>query len=193
MLVSKVVEGDDASFRELEIIAKPLLVSLSSYFSSLHSKFEFDDMYSICLESLYRACLSFNHDNPSFLSYAKNIMYKSCSKEVKHWNYAIRNVFDNHEISFEISNPLIIDSSGTPIDIVAENEAHKEFEDNVESILIDNFDSKKAQALRLHIIHNKKVSEIAKIMDLHYKNVHSIIRRGLPKLRDEYALRFLDK
>jgi RNA polymerase sigma factor (sigma-70 family) len=183
VLVKEAKDGNQGSFRELEEVAKPLLISLSNRFAGFHDKFEFDDFYSIGLYALHKACMSFNEGNPSFLSYAKVIILRSFWREVEHWNQAKRNIFLNNEVSFETEELLYSDN----LDEIA---FANEFREKLSLIIDDCFEEKRSKILKSYLFNNAKVIDISNDMGLNYKHVHKIIERGLKKIKDEYTSRY---
>jgi RNA polymerase sigma factor (sigma-70 family) len=196
-LVVRVAEGDGDSFRELELIAKPLMVNLSEYFSGLHHKFEFDDFYSICRNALYEACLEYDRRNPSFISYSKTVMRNQCCRELEHWNAGMRNIFEQHEVSCDIisgecshSKEVIQLKTDKTTEDIALN---TEFNENVNEIITDIFDNEKAEVMRLYINKDMRPVDIAEVTGLHYQNTYSIITRGMKRITKEYNRKYLDK
>lgn len=198
LVANVVLDKDSDSFSELEGLAKPLLINLSSYFSSLHEKFEFDDFYSICLNALYQSCLIYNPKNPSFLSYTKSIMLRQCWRELEYWNADMRNIFkisetDGETIKKEDVDRVSLNMLREKSSDVEDEIIKDEFRGHIDSIISQQFDEKKAEVLRLYIIHDMRPIDISIKTGLHYKNTHSIITRGLAKITKEYNLKFLDK
>lgn len=184
VLVKMTQEGSEQSFRELEEVAKPLLISLSNRFASFHSKFEFDDFYSIGLHALHKACMSFNEGNPSFLNYAKVIILRSFWREIEHWNQGKRDIFQNSEVPLDKEEIQYQDD----FDEIA---FMCEFRERVNIILDECFDDKKAMIIRMYIFKDKQVVHIANELGLNYKSTHKIIERGMIKLKNEYVKRFV--
>jgi RNA polymerase sigma factor (sigma-70 family) len=187
-LAMSVKNGDNDAFRELEGVARPLLVSLSNKFSRFHYKFEFDDFYSIGLLALYKACLSFREGNPSFLNYAKLVIVRAFWREIEYWNQNKRNVFENSEVEIKESDDLYYNFDMDDVVFTSD------FRSNVDTILDDCFNEKKSQILKMYFLQNMKVVDIANELRLNYKQVHKTIERGTKKVKVEYVKRyFLDK
>lgn len=190
-LVKNVQEGDCDSFGELERLARPLLVHYATYFSGLHYKFEYDDFYSICLNALYEACMKYDHRNPSFLSYAKRFMKNQCNRELEYWNMEMRNIFKIKEIMIGLEREVNTKEPSLIELATVEDETFKdEFHNNVDSIINSLFDSEKAEVLRLYIFNDMRPRDIAEHKSLKYHRTYSIIRRGVPKIEEEYKIRF---
>lgn len=190
-LVRKVQEGDCDSFGELERLARPLLVHYATYFSNLHYKFEYDDFYSICLNALYEACLAYDARNPSFMSYAKRFMSNQCNRELEYWNMEMRNIFKTKEIMVGLERD--IDTKETRLIALStvDNQVLKdEFRGNINSIIDSLFDNEKAEVLRLYIFNDMRPRDIADYKNSEYHHIYSIIRRGFPKIAEEYKNRF---
>jgi RNA polymerase sigma factor (sigma-70 family) len=185
-LVRRARDGDEIAFRELELVAKPLLVSLSRKFTKYHNKFEFEDLYSIALNSLYKACVSYNERNPSFLDYAKLIIIRDFWREIKYWNAKRRNSFEFSEVPIDsVSETLIFDNSEEfDIEIIK-----SDVRDNISVIITECFDARKGEMLRRYFIENHRVIDIANDMDIKYKNVYSVVNRGMNKIVHEYRKR----
>jgi RNA polymerase sigma factor (sigma-70 family) len=195
-LVAKVVEGDGDSFRQLEGLAKPLMVSHSEYFSSLHYKFEFDDFYSICLNALYEACIKYDPKNPSFFSYAKSFMKRQCCRELEYWNAEMRDIFEQEEISCDrqvydldkdMESSLQLRDERETLEIAEE----REFTRHITEIISSSFEGEKALVMYLYIIKDMSPKNISIQTGLHYQNTYAIIRRGITKIKDEYRARYL--
>lgn len=182
-LAYQVKDGDNEAFRELESIAKPLLISISNRFSSYHHRFEFEEFYAISLEAMYKACMEYNGLNPSFLDYAKKFMLNRCYREVEHWNQGVRNIFENDEVGVEE-----LDRESYQDDMF-EQLCKSEFRKQVIEIIDENFDSRKAKILKMHIIEDKRISTIATELNVDYKNAYSVIRRGTKKIIEKYTER----
>ncbi len=188
MLAQCASRGDNEAFGELVGVAKPLLVSLANRFSNYHDKFEFDDFYSVGLLALYKACQSYSAENPSFLDYAKLIILRACWREIEYYNQGKRNVFENREIEMEDSEEFIYSED------LSQAVFLNEFREQLNLIIDECFDEKKAQILKMHIMQDMKVCDIANETRLNYKHVHKIIERGTQKIKKEYANRYvLDK
>lgn len=190
-LVKNVKEGDCDSFGELERLARPLLVHYATYFAGLHRKFEYEDFYSICLNALYEACMEYNPKNPSFLSYSKIFMRNHCNRELEYWNMEMRNIFKVEEIMIGLEREI----ASKEVDLIAlatvEDKASRdEFRNNVNSIIDSMFDDEKAEVLRLYIFNDMRPRDIADHKNFRYHHTYSIIRRGVPKIEEEYKTRF---
>jgi RNA polymerase sigma factor (sigma-70 family) len=180
-LVYQVRDGNNRAFEELERIAKPLLVSLSNRFANYHYRFEFEDFYMIALNAMYRACFEYDERNPSFLDFAKVFIFNRCSSEIEYWNQGKRNIFDNDEVEFDNLHGHAY--SDDMVDTIFIND----FRSQVIEIIDENFDETKAKVLKLHILEDKKVVDIANELGLQYKNVYSVIQRGTKKIINKYA------
>jgi RNA polymerase sigma factor (sigma-70 family) len=190
-LVKKTAEGDCDSFGELERLARPLLVHYATYFSGLHYKFEYEDFYSICLRALYEACLQYNPKNPSFLSYAKRFMTNQCNRELEYWNMEMRNIFKVKEIMVGLEREIDTNENRLIQLATVEDKAFSdEFRNNVNLIIDSMFDNDKAEVLRLHIFYDMRPRDIADYRNSEYHKTYSIIRRGVPKIAEEYKNRF---
>lgn len=191
LLVHAVNSGNQDAFKELEGVAKPLLVSLSHKFSNYHHKFEYDDFYSISLLALYQACGKFSQDNPSFLDFAKLFICRACWREIEYWNQAKRNIFQVHEIAFDVDENELLYEVGliSYVDSSFDQIFESDFRTKVNQIIDDCFDESKSHILKKRIFNNEKVCNIAKDTSLSYKHVHKIIERGTKKIQKEYALR----
>ncbi|WP_124118415.1 MULTISPECIES: sigma-70 family RNA polymerase sigma factor [Paenibacillus] len=188
MLALSASHGDNIAFGELVGVAEPLLVSLANRFSSYHHKFEFDDFYSVGLLALYKACQSFKAENPSFLDYAKLVILRAYWREIEYYNQGKRNVFENREVEMGDSDDFIYS------DDLSQTVFLSDFREQLNLIIDDCFDEKKAQIIRMHIMQDMKVCDIASETRLNYKHVHKIIERGTQKIKKEYASRYvLDK
>lgn len=186
-LAISVKNGNKDAFGELEEVARPLLVSLSNRFSRYHYKFDFDDFYSIGLLAIYNACMTYNRENPSFLDYAKVFILREFWHEIKYWNAQCRNVFNTSEATLDCIMEL------TTSDEV--EQLHKEleisdFRNNLINLIDELFDKDKARMIKMYILEERKIIDIASIMDLKYKKVYSAISRGLEKIISEYVMRF---
>lgn len=200
-LVAKVAEGNDGAFTELRDIAQPLTSNLSNYFSQLHYKFEYDDFYSICLNGLYQACLSFDDRNPCFLSFAKVVMTRACWREVDYWNMEMRNIFKVQEVSIVQEWVDKEEDLGASLQGIYDDKEldacdillYNEYRSDLAQIIDEVFDSVKAEVIKLYLFDDMSVSNISKKCGLKYKNTYSIITRGVSRVQKEYSLRFLDK
>jgi RNA polymerase sigma factor (sigma-70 family) len=190
LLVKKVVEGDSYAFGELEGLAKPLIVHLSDYYSSLHRKFEYDDFYSICLNALYEACLEYDSKNPSFLSYAKTFMVNHCRRELEYWNADMRNIFNKKEIQIGLERDIPNENRLLCFITIEDEVMRNEFRNNINEIISSIFDDTKAEILRLYINKDMRPRDIAFITGLEYQNTYSIIKRGMKKIAIEYKKRY---
>lgn len=188
-LAIRVKNGDQDAFRELEGIAKPLLISLSNQFSNYHYKFEYEDFYSIGMTSLYVACLSYNEQNPSFLDYAKLIILREFWKQIKYWNAERRNIFTNKEVAVDV----LVELGLEPIceEDINESAYLAEFRGRIEGIINDSYESEKAKVLKMYFIGGNRIVDIAKDMKIDYKNAYALIQRGAKKITREYAERYL--
>lgn len=200
-LVANTVEGCNDSFKRLEGLASPLIKSLANEFSSMHYKFEYEDFYSICMSGLYDACLSYNHDNPSFLSYAKMVMRRHCTRELEYWNAQKRNIFMLEEVTMDcdlfdpdssFTDRVIFASNRWQEEVTEKEMLKNEFRDEIIEIIDDCFNETKANILKLYIVEDMRVSEISKNVGIGYKNVYSVVSRGVKKIEQEYIIRFLD-
>jgi RNA polymerase sigma factor (sigma-70 family) len=183
ILVKETKEGNQEAFRELEGVAKPLLISLSNKFAAFHDKFEFEDFYSIGLHSLHKACMSFKDGNPSFLNYAKVIILRSFWREVDYWNQGKRNIFQNSEVSFETEEI----SYANNLDEIA---FMGEFRDNLNAIIDECFEKKRGKIVKMYLFSDAKISDIAEETGINTKNVYKIIERGMHRLKEEYVKRY---
>jgi RNA polymerase sigma factor (sigma-70 family) len=183
-LAKSVQGGSEDAFRDLVVVARPLLVSLSKKFSDFNSKFDFDDFYSIALLSLYKASMSFKDGNPSFLNYAKIFIIRAFWREIDYWNQDKRNIFLHHEV--DIENEHIPYNTDDLVEIAFVNE----FRTNLNQIIDECFDAEKSNILRLYLLKDTRVCEIALDKNLNYKYVHKIIERGTKKIKREYINRF---
>lgn len=190
-IVRRVTEGDCYAFGELEGLAKPLMVHLADYYSSLHYKFEYDDFYSICLNALYEACLEYDPKNPSFLSYAKSFMVNQCKSELEYWNAEMRNPFIKKEIQIGLERDVPSKENRLLCFITTEDEVlRNEIKSNIEHIISSVFDETKAEVMRLYINKDMRPRDIAVIKGLKYQNTYSIITRGMKKIAIEYQSRY---
>jgi RNA polymerase sigma factor (sigma-70 family) len=202
-LARRVADGDEFAFEELSNGgAKYLLINLANHFAQMHSKFEFDDFYSICLEGLYTACKSFNSDgkdNPCFLSYARIIILRSCWREVEYWQYEMRDIFNTEEVPIENKDT---DNDKYNFDHVTDLRSNIVLEDEYESsetrqeiieIINRAFKKEKAEIMKMYIIDDMRTSDIAIKQGIHYKKAYSTIVRGLEKIQKEYSALHLDK
>jgi RNA polymerase sigma factor (sigma-70 family) len=190
-LVKNVQEGDCDSFGELERLAKPLLVHYATYFSGLHYKFEYEDFYSICLNALYEACMEYNPRNSSFLHYSKIFMKRHCWRELEYWNAEMRNVFNVKEIMIGLEREVKTkEGNFIQLAMVEDEVFRNEFRNNVNSIINSIFDNEKAEVLRLYIFNDMRPRDIAEHKNSEYHQTYSIIRRGVPKIAEEYKNRF---
>lgn len=189
-LAVSVAHGDQDAFKELERVAQPLLRSLASRFSSYHHRFEYEDFYMIGVTALYKACVSYNPINPSFLDYAKVVMLRDYWRELDYQNAQKRTAFAN-----DLSYDQILDDMGEipAIDDLVEDATLREMREHIESIIATSFSEQKADIMRKFLFDEMRVSEIAEVMELKYKNVHSTVKRGIERIRKEYASRFLDE
>jgi RNA polymerase sigma factor (sigma-70 family) len=197
-LALMVAQGDSDSFRELERIASPLLVSLSKKFSNYHYKFEFDDFYSIALYSLYKACLEYDSRNPSFLDYAKSFIVRDFCREIQYWNADMRDIFKNKELSCEQSTDdgatwSIIDDIACirEDDSLTESVIKLEARENIKEIINSIFRKDKASIMMRYIFGDHRICDIANEMGINYKNAYSTIRRGMERISKEYERRHL--
>lgn len=190
-LVKDVQQGNFDSFGDLERLARPLLVHYATYFSGLHRKFEYDDFYSICLNALYEACMEYNPRNPSFISYAKQFMKRHCWRELEYWNAEMRSVFNIQEIMIGLEREVKTREGNFIQLATVEDEVFKnEFRNNVNIIIESMFDDDKAEVLRLYIFNDMRPRDIAEHRNSEYHKTYSIIRRGIPKIAEEYKNRF---
>lgn len=190
-LVKKIKQGDSDLFGELERLAKPLMVHLADYYSSLHYKFEYDDFYNICLHALYEACMEYEPRNPSFLSYAKRFMVNHCNRELEYWNAEMRNMFKVKEVMVGLEREINTKENKLWQLVTVEDEVFKnEFRKNVNNIIDSMFDDEKAEVLRLYIFSDMRPRDIADIKDSEYHHTYSTIRRGMPKIAEEYKNRY---
>lgn len=183
-LVLSVKCGNEEAFRDLERVAKPLLVSLSYKFAGYHQKFEYDDFYSLAQLGLYNACISFNEGNPSFLHYAKVVIIRSMWREVEYWNQGKRNIFNNTEVSMDGTQDLPYPDELDDLVFI------KEFRRQIVDIIDKCFDNHKSRILNLYFS-GEKVCDIANQTGTNYKSVHNIIKRGTEKIEKEYKKRFI--
>lgn len=184
-LAVQVREGNQLAFKELEGVAKPLLVSLSNRFCRFHPKFEFEDFYSMALGAMYRACLSYSEENPSFLDYAKIFILREFWHEVKYWNAQRRNIFDVSEVSIDYLSDVEVDDN-------MEHEVFmSEFRERISTIINDCFAGRKADILKKYIVEDCRPTDIAKELGLKYKNVYSVIERGTRRIISEYNERYI--
>lgn len=201
-LARRVANGDEFAFKELsEGGARYLLINLANYFSNMHSKFEYDDFYAICLEGLYTACLSFNvdgKDNPCFLSYSRIIILRSCWREVEYWKYDMRDIFNVEEVPIEVKPPNDDkDSYGYSMELRSTIRLEEEY-DSMETrqeilgIINNNFKQEKAEIMKMYLIEDMRTSDIADRLGIHYKKAYSTIVRGLEKIQKEYSSLYLD-
>lgn len=199
-LVAQVKKGSDLAFDELVVIAKPLLISTSNSFSRLHHKFTFEDFYSICLNALYQACLSYQDTNPSFLSYSKVFMLRHCWSELEYWNMAKRNIFDNKEITSDskeyvdyVDRESLSAIYNDVAEVALDNHERKDFREKVSLIIDELYGEVKGKALKMYVFEDKTIKEISEETGLNYQNTYSIIKRGMKKIVAEYDIRYLDK
>lgn len=191
LLVKRVTQGDFDALGELEGLAKPLMIHLASYFSSLHYKFEYDDFYSICFNALYEACLEYNPNNPSFLSYSKTFMVNQCNRELEYWNAEMRNIFVVKEVMVGLEREIDNKDSELIQFITVENEIFKnEIRNNILDIISSKFDDNKADIMKLYIFNDMRPRDIADIKGLKYQNTYSVITRGMKKIACEYKIRY---
>ena len=186
ILAIGVRNGDQEAFRELEEVARPLLISLSNKFTGYHDKFDFDDFYSIGLYATYKACLSFGDGNPSFLSYAKIFILRAMWHEIDYWNQGKRNIFEVTEDEIKDSIDSMYFTDMTQIIFI------KDFRKQIDTIINECFDEKKSNILRMYIFDDARVSDIASVTKLDYKYVYQVVSRGTKRLEEEYSNRFLD-
>ncbi|MNS90777.1 RNA polymerase factor sigma-70 [compost metagenome] len=182
-LVLKVKSGDHEAFAEITKIASPLLNSMAKKFSGYHDRFEFEDFYSISMAALYSACMDFDLNNPSFLSYARVIILNKCNSEIEYWNQKKRNVFMVSEICIDmlIDEPEILENPNW------------EFRMQLSQIIDSIYDGEKREIVRSHFIDNKRICEIAEDMGCKYKKVYSTIQRANKKIIETYNERYVEK
>jgi RNA polymerase sigma factor (sigma-70 family) len=188
ILVNLIKNGNVECFPELVALANNLLVSLSNRFCSYHRMFDFDDFYSIGLFSLYKACLSFNDRNPSFFNYARICIFGDFCREMKKWSAERRNIFKNQELYIE-------DISGyreaAEHETFWDNFFALEFSHNLKELIYESFNEQKSNILKMYLLEDYRIIEISNITGLRYKNVYSIITRGVKKLENDYAERYI--
>lgn len=185
-LVMKVKDGDNIAFGELEKVAQPLLNSLSRKYARCHHKLEVEDLYATAQHALYKACISYNEKNPSFLDYAKIIIIRDFQRQMKYWNAKQRNTFDTIEVPID----SVLDMSSYDNIEEFDSEIMKtDFRDNVVVIIDECFDAKKREILRRYFVDNQRIVDIAKDMNVKYKNVYSVVNRGMKKIIIEYKRR----
>ena len=189
LLVSMVKDGDNDAFCNLEGHYKPLLISLSYKFSNYHHKFEFEDFYSIALLALYKACMGFNFDNPSFMKFANIVILRDFFKELQYWSQGKRSIFKNTEIESdsEILERLVYYQDDEMIDAIFLSD----FREKLNIILDECFEKDISDIIRMHINGNDRICDIATKTNLDYKYVYQVVNRGTKKIEKLYSKRYL--
>jgi RNA polymerase sigma factor (sigma-70 family) len=182
--------GDNVAFCELERVAQPLLQSLARRFSNYHQRFEYDDFYNIGLLALYRACVSYDCRNPSFLDYAKLVMLREYWREIEYHNAEMRNVFENREI--------LVDPQGSCLDMAIDDNIHDgiemdDFRREIGVIISQLYKGDKAGMVNMYLLDDYRVCEIAERYGVKYKIAHMTVTRALQRVAKAYSKRFLDK